>query len=195
MQRFHVQVRRTQRPNALRSNLLSRLRVDYHDCHCCCHFCSEGHHWSDQSGSSSSSSSSSSSAPGRSVQKREVAVPALLAAKRGKAGASSSAGLRVSICGQECTSLSWYLNNSNPSKVTCAQVRERLASDAIELEGGHVRKLVGTAYAVAPPRVPQPLCMAPSGEPRQRLGTDFVDTVIADLKARRCDGYLVKRNS
>ena len=144
---------------------------------------------------SSSSSSSSSSAPGRSVQKREVAVPALPAAKRGKAGASSSAGLRVSICGQECTSLSWYLNNSNPSKVTCAQVRERLASDAIELEGGHVRKLVGTAYAVAPPRVPQPLCMAPSGEPRQRLGTDFVDTVIADLKARRCDGYLVKRNS
>ena len=65
----------------------------------------------------------------------------------------------------------------------------------MELSGGHVRALTGTAYAKAPPGRPKPLCLVRNGCERERLGDEKCDTEVEGLQIQRAKGKLVKRLS
>ena len=65
----------------------------------------------------------------------------------------------------------------------------------MELSGGHVRALTGTAYAKAPPGRPKPLCSVRDGRGRERLSGAKIDTEVAGLKIERAKGKLTKRLS
>ena len=130
---------------------------------------------------------------GRKRSATELAQPVTKRSK--KTGATKHAGLRVSICGELYTSVSWYLNTENPPKTACAQLRSDRARDAVELSGGHVRALAGTRYAVAPPAQPKPLCVMRDGTPRERLGTDPAATQVANVQVARAGATLQKRMS
>ena len=93
------------------------------------------------------------------------------------------------LLGEYYTSLGWYLKSGNPSKAACAKAGG-LSDGAVELYGAHVRALADTAYAVRPPAKPKPFCVMPSGQERQKLGTEPVCTEVTGLKVARAGGQL-----
>ena len=115
--------------------------------------------------------------------------------KSARTVASKSGGARVRICKEDYTSLSWFLNNPNPSKKQTVHARANCHEGAVELSGGHVRALTGTVYAKTPPGRPKPLCLVRDGCERERLGDAKVDTEVAGLNIQRAKGKLAKRLS
>jgi len=132
------------------------------------------------------------------TKKRRAPTSAALpppASKSARTAASKSGGVRVRICKEDYTSLSWFLNNPDPSKKQTRQARANCHEGAVELSGGHVRALTGTAYAKTPPGRPKPLCLVRNGCERERLGDEKVDTEVTGLQIQRAKGKLVKRLS
>ena len=109
--------------------------------------------------------------------------------------ACESHGARVRICHELYTSLSWFLKSTNPSKKQCEHAKANCSEQAVELAGGHVRALAGTAYARAAPGQPKPLCLVRGGAERARLGEGPVNTEIQGLTLERASGGLSKRLS
>ena len=146
--------------------------------------------------SSSSKSSTSATAPSIPV----VAAAPARGSKRASTAVASSApsaktaktGKEVSVVGKRYSSLSWFLGKPNPAPSVCDAVRASCAENALELQGGHVRKIDSDGFAVAlhTGRTPKPLCGA-----RQRLGVEWVDTDIQGLKVRRAQLPLKSRLS
>jgi hypothetical protein len=130
------------------------------------------------------------------ARKRPAPIAAVAQPPRKAAKRSSHSGVRVSVCKRDYTSLSWFLNDANPSKKACAAAKKHCADGAIELEGGHVRALAGSAYAKAPPARPKPLCCVSGGGERTRMGDDPVETEVSGLILQRVqDGRLTRRLS
>jgi hypothetical protein len=108
---------------------------------------------------------------------------------------SANAGLIVNICNEQYSAVSWFVKNEDPPKKACTAARAQCADGAMELIGGHVRALVGTAYARAPPRRPKPLCRV-GGEDRARMGDEPVATEVAGCQVQRVKhGRLTRRLS
>ena len=112
-----------------------------------------------------------------------------------KASNCGSHGVRVRICHELYTSLNWFLKNNNPSKKQCEHAKTQCSDRAVELTGGHVRVLAGTAYAKAPPAHPKPFCLVRGGAERERLGEGRVNTEIQGVSLERASGGLSKRLS
>ena len=93
------------------------------------------------------------------------------------------------VCGKGYTSLSWFLGVQNPSKPACRHVEQHCVADAVLLDGGHTRSLANTPYAKKQNQKPKPLL----GDLRRLSVARFVQTEIAGLKVKRCDGTLEGR--
>ena len=143
--------------------------------------------------SSSASSSQTAAASGTSAtgtKRKAGSLATVLAQPRAKvAKASISAGLHVDVCGKGYTSLSWFLGVQNPSKPACRHVEQHCVADAVLLDGGHTRSLANTPYAKKHNQKPKPLL----GDLRRLSVARFVQTEIAGLKVKRCDGTLEGR--
>jgi hypothetical protein len=104
--------------------------------------------------------------------------------------------MRVRTCQTEYSSLSWFLNKKNPSMKSLDIARCQCCEGAMELLGGHVRALAGTAHAKALPARPKPLCLVADGSERVRMSDGPVETQIPGLEVRKVvDGALSKRLS
>ena len=131
----------------------------------------------------------------RAAPTADVALQPASKSRRARAATSNSMGAQVRICGEMYTALSWFLNNSNPSKRQSAHARNSCHEGAVELGGAHVRILAGTAYATAPPGRPKPLCLVRDGSERQRMGDAPVSTEVAGLTIEQAGSKLTKRLS
>ena len=147
--------------------------------------------------SSSSSSSSSSSLSQRGV-KRSPHPPASPPpkAKHAKLFGSgrNSEMVVVSVCGRHYTSLAWYFCKDNPSPSICARARQKCASNALVLVGGHTRSVKDFAKVLGSGTVLKPLCVL-DGRPRQRLGEVSVSTQVAGIKIKRAEDPIASRLS
>ena len=76
------------------------------------------------------------------TKKRRAPTSAALpppASKSARTVASKPGSARVRICKEDYTSLSWFLNNPNPSKKQTVHARANCHEGVVELSGGHVR--------------------------------------------------------
>ena len=82
--------------------------------------------------------------------------------------------------GARFCALSWYLGVANPTPKQVREAKMAGAEHALELKGGHCRKLAQEGFVAAPPAVPKSLTGT-----RQRLGSDWANTMVDGLQVRR----------
>jgi len=84
---------------------------------------------------------------------------------------------RVKVCGHDYSTLSWYLQNTNPGPRVCARVLESCAGRAVELKGGDSKSLAASRFARSPPYRAKELLPE-----RERLPTVWTDTACQSVK-------------
>ena len=117
--------------------------------------------------SSSSPSSSSSTSAGRSTGEPSNKRPRL----------TSSGFLRVKVCGQDYSTIAWYLKNANPGPRACERVKESCAEKAVELKGGDSKSLAASGFAKSPPGRAKELLPG-----RERLPSIWTATACKSIK-------------
>lgn len=93
------------------------------------------------SSSSCLSLSSSSSQRGAKRSSPPASPPAKAKSAKLSASGRNSSRVVVSVCGRHYTSLAWYFCKDNPSPSLCERARQKCASNALVLVGGHTRSV------------------------------------------------------
>ena len=78
------------------------------------------------------------------------------------------------MCGKRYTALSWYINKSAPAPKFVQRLRGALKGDALELQNSDCRALALRGFASL--GLGEPLLLTDSGDARQRLTDDWLET-------------------
>ena len=96
------------------------------------------------------------------------------------------------VLGERYSAITWYLNESNPSKAICAAIREECYEHALEMEGGTVATLDKHGFSAAPPAQPKELLPGRSNLLRTPMPTPIVTPSKVTVTLKRAADMLTK---
>ena len=96
------------------------------------------------------------------------------------------------VLGERYSAITWYLNESNPSKAICAAIRKECYEHALEMEGGTVATLDKHGFSAAPPAQPKELLPGRSNLLRTPMPTPIVTPSKVTVTLKRAADMLKK---